>query len=99
MLRQAIRQGCIVWRQHALERLAERDLPQRVVPDVLLSGEHIQQCADDKPFPSSLVLGYVVGKPLRVLVALDEANTVAFITANERSLEVFEPDYRTRRKS
>jgi hypothetical protein len=66
----------------------------------LLTRERIRDYTEDRPFPSALFLGYIGGKPLHVLAALDEINKQAFvITAYEPSLDVFESDYRTRRKS
>jgi hypothetical protein len=44
-------------------------------------------------------LGYIGGKPLHVVAACDEINRQAFvITAYELSKDVFESDYRTRKK-
>jgi Domain of unknown function (DUF4258) len=51
------------------------------------------------PFPSTLFLGYTGGKPLHVVASCDEINRRAFvITAYEPSKDVFESDYRTRKK-
>ncbi len=89
----------IEWRKHVLQKLAERAIPQQFVRDVLLAGERIRDYADDKPFPSALFLGYVSGKPLHVVAACDETQGQVFIiTAYEPSLEIFEPDYKTKRK-
>ena len=97
--REAIAAGRIEWRKHVLQKLAERGLPQQAVREVLLQGEQIRDYADDKPFPSALFLGYVSGKPLHVVAACDETNGQAFvITAYEPSLDIFEADYRTKRK-
>ena len=50
------------------------------------------------PYPSTLFLGWVDGKPLHVVVALDAwSQWVYIITAYEPDLEHFEPDYRTRK--
>jgi len=66
----------------------------------LLSGERVRDYAEDRPFPSALFLGYISGKPLHVVAALDQMNKEVFIiTAYEPSLDIFEADYRTRRKS
>jgi len=47
-----------------------------------------------------LFLGYVGGKPFHVVAACDEAREQVFIiTAYEPSLEVFEANYRTKRKA
>ena len=98
-LRQAVRGGHVEWRKHAVQKLAERAIAQQAVLDVLLQGERIRDYAEDRPFPSALFLGYVSGKPLHVVAACDEANGSAFIiTAYEPSLEVFESDYRTKKK-
>ncbi len=99
VLREAVADGKIEWRKHVLQKLAERAISQEDVRDVLMKGERIREYADDKPFPSALFLGYVSGKPLHVVAACDEINRQAFvITAYEPSLEIFEADYRTKRK-
>ena len=99
VLRQAVADGRIEWRKHVLQRLAERKLRQSAVLDVLQVGDVIEDYPDDKPFPSGLFFGYVGGRPLHVVAALDEVAAQAYIiTAYEPSAEIFEADYRTRRK-
>ena len=100
LLRQAVREHRVEWRKHVLQKLAERGLAQDAVLDVLLTGERIRDYTEDRPFPSALFLGYVGGKPLHVVTASDEMNRRAFIiTAYEPSLAVFEPDYKTKKKT
>jgi hypothetical protein len=99
VFREAIAAGRIEWRRHVLQKLAERGIPQQAVREVLLKGERIREYTDDKPFPSTLFLGYVSAKPLHVVAACDENNRQAFvITAYEPSLDIFEADYRRKRK-
>jgi len=99
VFREAVAGGRIGWRKHVLQRLAERGIPQQAVREVLLQGELIREYADDKPFASALFLGYASGVRLHVVAACDEANRQAFvITAYEPSLDIFEADYRTKRK-
>jgi hypothetical protein len=99
IFREAIASGQIEWRKHVLQKLAERGISQQAIREVLLRGERIQEYAQDTPFPSALFLAYVSGKPLHVVAACDETGQRAFvITAYEPSLEIFEADYRTRRK-
>jgi hypothetical protein len=99
-LRDAVAQGRIQWRKHVLQKLAERGISQDAVREVLLSGEPVRDYAEDRPFPRALFLGYIGGKPLHVVAALDQMNKEVFIiTAYEPSLDIFESDYRTRRKS
>ena len=65
---------------------------------VLLDGEIIENYPDDFPFPSALILGWIGGRPLHVVVALNEdARMVAIITVYEPSTEYFEPDFKTRK--
>ena len=97
--RDSVREGQIEWRRHTLQRMAERNLSQAGVVEVLLAGEKIRDYEDDKPFASALFLGYLAGRPLHVVAAFDEAAKLVFIiTVYEPSLDVFESDYKTRRK-
>ncbi len=99
IFRKAIAAGRIDWRKHVLQKLAERGLPQRAVLQVLLSGERIRDYTEDRPFPSALFMGYIDGKPLHVVASYDETNRRTFIiTAYEPSMDVFESDYRTKKK-
>jgi hypothetical protein len=99
VFREAVIAGRIEWRKHVLQKLAERGIPQQAVRDVMVQGERIRGYSDDRPFPSALFLGYVSGKPFHVVAACNEANQqVLVITAYEPSLEIFEADYRTKRK-
>lgn len=91
--------GNIEWERHVLERLLQRTIPRNAVIEVLRTGDCIEDYPDDRPFPSALFLGWHRGKPLHVVVALDEvAPRIFIITAYEPDLEHFEPDFRTRRK-
>jgi hypothetical protein len=99
-LRSAARQGRLEWQRHVLERMLERGITRAEVREVLLGGERIEDYAGDRPLPSGLFLSWVRGRPLHVVAAFDVANrTVAIITTYEPTLEYFEADFRTRRKS
>ncbi|MFA6563295.1 MAG: DUF4258 domain-containing protein [Verrucomicrobiia bacterium] len=99
-LRKAIRHGHVEWRKHVLQRMAERDIPRAAVLEVLLAGECIENYPADKPFPSGLFLGHMGGRAIHAVAALaEEGERVYIITAYEPSLDVFEPDFRTRRKT
>ena len=98
-LRESVREQRVEWRKHVLQKIAERGLAQSSVLEVLLAGECIRDYAEDKPFPSALFLSYIAGNPLHVVASYDEINRRTFIiTAYEPSLDVFESDYRTRKK-
>lgn len=99
-LRAAARQGRLEWQRHALERMVERGITRADVLEVLFSGERIEDYPGDRPLPRALFLNWVRGRPLHVVAAFDMDNrTVAIITTYEPTLEYFEADFRTRRKS
>jgi len=99
-LREAVRAGNIEWRKHVLQRMAERNISQVAVLDALLLGERIRDYPEDKPFASVLFLGYDGSRPLHVVTSLDKTAGQAFIiTVYEPSLDVFEADYKTKRKT
>jgi hypothetical protein len=99
-LRAAAHQGRLEWQRHALERMLEREITRAEVREVSGAGERIKDYPGGWPLPSGLFLGWVRGRPLRVVAAFDLVNrTVAIITTNEPTLEYFEADFRTRRKS
>jgi Domain of unknown function (DUF4258) len=99
-LRAAVLQGRLEWQRHALERMVERGITRADVREVLVGGERIEDYPGNRPLPSGLFLSWVRGRPLHVVAAFDMTNrTVAIITAYEPTLEYFEGDFRTRRKS
>lgn len=98
-LRSAVRAGRYEWRKHALVRLAERNIRQPDILEVLDCGEQIEEYPDDRPFPSVLLFHAIRGRPLHVVAAYDpEGNWAYLITAYEPSLDEFEADFRTRRR-
>jgi len=98
-LRECIKSGKYEWRKHTLRRLTERGISQEAAIKVIIEGEVIEDYPEDRPFPSCLMLRWIEGKPLHVVVSLDEKeDTVYIITVYEPSLDRFEPDYKTRRK-
>ena len=97
-LRQVLSVGRFEWHQHVLQRLAERGIRQTAVLEVLRAGARIEDYPEDTPYPSALFFGWIDGKPLHVVTALDAQSQWAYIiTTYEPDLEHFEPDYRTRK--
>ena len=98
-LKQAINYGRIGWRKHTLQRIAERQVLQKEVLQILLSAEVIQAYPDDRPFPSLLVFGWIADRPIHVVVSYDKTgNLVYIITVYEPSIAVFEENFKTKRK-
>jgi hypothetical protein len=99
LLVELIKSGSFEWRKHTLVRLAERDIPQDIVLEVILTGEIIEDYPQDNPFPSYLMFKMIKGKPYHVVVSLDVQYKKAYIiTAYNPSLDKFESDFKTRRK-
>lgn len=63
----------------------------------MLNGELINAYADDKPFPSYLILYYIKSEPLHVVFSFDENNYFLYIiTVYYPSSEFYETDNKTR---
>ena len=97
-IRQSINQRKIIWRRHALERMLERGLSRNIILDVASNGEVIEDYSTDRPTPTALLLGWDKKHPIHVVLSIEPDGEVAIITAYEPNLDVFESDYRTRRK-
>ena len=95
---QSINQRKIIWRRHALERMLERRLSRNTVLDIASNGEVIEDYSADRPTPTALLLGWDKKRPIHVVLSIEPDEEVAIITAYEPTLDVFESDYRTRRK-
>ena len=62
-------------------------------------GEVIRSYADDRPFPSLLLLGWTRERPLHVVASYAALDDVVYIiTAYEPSTDVFEPDFKTKKQ-
>ncbi len=76
----------LIFRIHALKRMAQRSISKNDILEVLKTGHVIMYYPDDKPFASKMVLGYAGQRPLHVLIAEDsDSDTIIVIT-------VYEPD-------
>ena len=88
----------IIWTQHGLERMQERDIGRADVNNGIASGEIIEEYPDDYPHPSCLIFGYTVnGRILHIVAGCDSIN-VYIITAYYPDSRKFEDDLKTRRK-
>lgn len=97
-VRSLVKKRQVIWRRHALERLLERGLTRAMIFDALLAGELIEDYSAARPVPSGLVLGWQRNHPVHVVIAIEDDETLAIITAYEPTLEHFGSDFRTRRK-
>ena len=68
LCRKAILEGNYEWRKHTLQRMAERNVLQSDVIEVVLQGEQLGTYDNDKPFPSALFFKNCESRPLHVVV-------------------------------
>ena len=88
----------VVFSGHAVRHMFERGIGRDDVLAVVYRGETIAEYADDKPYPSRLLLGSVEARPLHVVLASDDAAALGIVvTVYEPTLEHWGEDFRTRK--
>jgi hypothetical protein len=98
-LRNSLAAGNVTWRGHAVRRLIERGYLREGILAALAGGNIVESYPDDTPYPSALILGFVVGLPVHVVAALDDAEPRAYlVTVYRPSTEHFEGDWLTRKR-
>lgn len=86
----------LVFRVHAIERMAQRGITVQDVRRILDAGEVIEDYPSDFPYPSALVLGWIQNRPLHVVAAMaPEAKII--ITVYEPDPSRWEPDFKRRK--
>jgi hypothetical protein len=78
-IQEAFRQRQIVWRQHALVRMMERDISRIDIIEAIDNGDIVEDYPDLKPYPGCLVMGKSGPVSLHVVLAWDEKEKVAYI--------------------
>ncbi|MCX6672722.1 MAG: DUF4258 domain-containing protein [Methanothrix sp.] len=64
---------------HARGRMAERGVSTEGLISLIINGEIIEDYPDDFPYPSTLILGYILGAPFHVVAAMG-SNMVKIVT-------------------
>ena len=83
---------------HALRRMFERAVTVSEVQTAIEFGETVAIYPDDLPYPSSLILGVVAGRPLHVVVGRDPTTGACYvITAYEPASDLWEAGFKTRK--
>jgi hypothetical protein len=86
----------LIFRVHAIQRMAQRGINVEDVRQVLDTGEVIENYPDDCPYPSALVLGWVRGQPIHIVAATTPAEKIV-ITVYEPDPARWEPDFKRRK--
>ena len=88
----------IIYRQHAVRRMFEREISADDVLSVLRDGEIIESYPSDTPYPSRLMLGFRGQRPLHVVIADNLAeDTQIVITVYEPDPALWKNDFTTRK--
>jgi hypothetical protein len=89
----------LVFRVHAVQRMAERAITTIEVRHALDTGEVVADYPDDTPYPSRLVLGWRGTRPIHVVAADNHDDRVTVVvTVYEPDPQLWEPGFKTRRK-
>lgn len=88
----------IIWKDHAAQRMVERDIQKYEIKQCFTNGEIIETYITDKPFPSCLIMGYTdSNRPIHVLCSTD-GEYVYIITAYIPDNIKWNDDLKTRRQ-
>jgi len=99
-IRECIRSGRILWTYHVNMRLGRRFIARETMISAADSYEIVEAYPEDKYFPSYLLLGRKGEDSFHVLVGTDvDGRNVRVVTAYYPSLEEWEIDLKTRRRT
>lgn len=90
--------GRLVFRVHALQRMASRVVSEIDIRDVLENGETIKERPDDSPYQTRLMLGWVGSRPLHVVAAEGEKDETIVVTVYEPEPDRWTDGFRRRRR-
>ena len=90
----------IVFSRHAVQRLFERGVSKTDVRQIISEGRVIVDYPDDQPYPSALMLGFLISnEPLHVVVAKDASTGRCFvITAYRPDSKIWDDTFTIRTK-
>jgi hypothetical protein len=89
----------LVFSGHAVKQMFQRRISRDEVKAVLAEGEVIAEYPDDRPYPSCLMLKILNQRPIHVVAARDtETQTAYVINAYEPDLNLWQPDFKTRKQ-
>lgn len=96
-IRSYVREGSVVWRDHAMKRLRERKITRDDVRSAIYNGEIIEDRPDDIPTPCCLIFGSnVKGRYLHVICGVLD-DMVFIISAYYPDPDRWESDLMTRK--
>jgi hypothetical protein len=85
----------LIYRVHAVRRMAERDIREEDVAHVVSSGKVIEDYPQDKPYPSTLMLGWLKDRAIHV-VSATTGHEIIIITVYEPDPAQWQPGFEKR---
>ena len=86
----------LIYRVHAVQRMAERNIREEDVAHVIAHGKEIESYPADVPYPSRLVLGWIANRPIHV-VAATTTHEIIIITVYEPNPGQWQPGFEKRK--
>ncbi len=88
----------IIFSQHAIQRMFEREISKNNIIEVIENGTQIMDYPNDTPYPSKLILGYVNKIPIHIVLGINqEEMTGIIITTYIPTLDCWENNYKRRK--
>jgi hypothetical protein len=86
-IRKALTEGKVIWRQHVLPRMLERNISSRQdVFNTIHNGDVIESYLESNPYPSCLIAGYSGNRQVHVVAAWDDDACAVYL------ITVYTPD-------
>jgi len=86
----------LIFRVHAIQRMAQRGISVGDVRCILETGQVIEDYPNDFPYPSALVLGWIDGRAMHVVAATTPSEKIV-ITVYEPGPSRWEADWKRRK--
>ncbi len=97
-IKQLVKAEKIIWTNHVMVRLLQRNITQDDVEYALMNGEIIENYEDDYPYPSCLVFGINKENEIIHIVCGSNGESLWAITAYYPNNNGWEDDMKTRKE-
>ena len=98
IIKQMVKNGKIIWTNHVIIRLFQRNISQEDIENALLKGEIIEEYEKDYPYPSCLVYGINLNNEVIHIVCGVNEKEIWIITAYYPDNIKWEDDFKTRKE-
>ena len=89
----------ILYSNHSVKQMFSRNITTDEVEYSFLNCEIVMDYPDDKPYPSKLILAFCNNRPIHLVYSYNaQEETYVIITVYEPSTDIWEKDFKTRKK-